>query len=557
MTKERTRSWRRWLKVSLLAVGGLLVLLAGFVAWAYLTCFAEPPELDYRPAVRDWAAPREEAGRVRYGDCWFERREGCSLLALAGDPYTIGYANATLTRDLLAYQEQCFVAFVKDLLPGAWKLRAVAFAVLVNNRNLPDYVPHEYQLEIRGIADAMPDGFPEFGPPYHRVLNYHAAHDISHWVWDRPVVGCTAVAARNAATADGHLLVGRNFDFEGGRQFDVNKVIACVRPTEGHAFLSVSWPGMAGAMTGINDRRLYCSINGAHSSDRDNIGTPVSLVVRQVLQYADTLDDAIATIRDAHVFVSDSYLLADGTTGEAAVVEKSPGKVAVRRIRGDVLLQANHFECPEFADDEGNAEYRRVGTSESRRQRLAELVDRAVGRLDPTTIVGILRDRELPGDRPVALGNRSTINAMIGTHSVVADLTTGVLWVSRGPHQLGAYDAYRIDGFGDPAGETIPADPALASGAYARLTEARELITTAHRVWEEDGALGEREQAGLRRALELNPGDADALHLLAQGLEAAGKPDAALREYRAALAASPAFPQDREEIASAIRRLQS
>jgi tetratricopeptide (TPR) repeat protein len=414
----------------------------------------------------------------------------------------------------------------------------------VNNRNLPDYVPREYAEEILGIAEGCPDPFPQLGPRYHRILNYHAAHDISHWVHDRPVVGCTAFAAGPGATRDGHLLVGRNFDFEAGRVFDRNKIIGCYRPSRGRAFLSVVWPGMAGAITGLNEDRIFCSINGAHSESKDNIGTPVSLVVRQVLQYAGSVEEAVGIIRDARVFVSDSYLVADGKTGEAVVVEKSPARVEVRRILEDILLQSNHFECGGFDDDEGNREYQRIGTSVPRHRRLAELVQRHRGALDVPTAVAILRDRQGLGDKRLALGNRRAINPMIATHSVVADVTTGILWVSRGPHQLGAYDAYAIEDFGDPIAPPIPADPVLASGRYDRLRQARDLVE--YRPTERN----------LRRALELNPGDPTALSRLAKLLEEAGRRGEALGYYQAALEGEPPFLEDREEIEAAIRRLR-
>lgn len=535
---------RRRLKWFLRIGGGLLLLLVAFLAWVFLACIADPPELDYEPAILGAGAPVVEDGRTLLGPCWFVEQQGHSLLYLEGDPYSIGYANAHLTARLLAIQERHFVQTVKGFFSNRLELFLVGIAVLVNNRNLPDYVPREYAEEILGIAEGCPDPFPGYGPRYHRILNYHAAHDISHWVHDKPVVGCTAFAARGGATRDGHLLVGRNFDFEAGRVFDRNKVIACVRPLRGRAFLSVAWPGMAGAITGLNEDRLYCSINGAHSASKDNIGIPVALVVRQVLQYAGSVEEAVRIIRAARVFVSDSYLVADGETGEAVVVEKSPARTEVRRIENDLLLQANHFECGGFADDEGNREYQRIGTSVQRRRRLTELVHRQRGALDVPTAVAILRDHRGVGDKRLALGNRSAVNPMIATHSVVADVTAGVLWVSRGPHQLGAYDAYTIVDFGTVVAPPIPEDPVLTSGRYAELKQARDLIEYLPN------------EENLRRALKLNPGDPTALHLLAQVLEEAGRKDEALEYYRAALAAEPPFLQDREEIEAAIARLR-
>jgi len=525
---------KRWLRRGLWAVAGLFVAFALFVGWALLFCFAKPPTLDYEPVVNGYAPPSAPGpdGRVHFGPNWFLPQTGRSLLSVQGDPYSLGFANATLTRDFLAEQERSLYETVGKFFTTKLAIYGIGFVVLVNNRNLPDYVSKEYREEIFGLSEAAVDLYPEFGPRYHRILNYHAAHDIGHWVYDKPVIGCTAFAV----TGD-TLLVGRNFDFEAGRVFDENKIIARFRPTRGYAFLSVAWPGMAGVVTGINERRIFCSLNGAHSADKDNIGTPVSLVIRQVLQYAGSLDEAIRILEEATVFVSDSFLVADGGAGTAAVVEKSPARTAVRRMQNRILLQANHFECPEFAADEGNQEYMDVGTSLSRHGRLAELIR---ADLTPEQAVAILRDTRGAEGESLALGNRGAINPCIATHSVVADVTKGILWVSRGPHQLGAYDAYTIENFGDRVAPTIPASPLLKR--YQALTQARLLIEQ-----------GGREN--LERALELNPGDADALARLARLLEEAGERPEALERYRAALAAQPPFPGEVEEIRSAIARL--
>ena len=535
---------RRWLRRTLWGLGGLLVLLLGFLLWVWLTCFAEPPELDYRPAILDAPPPAAAGGRVVYGPCWFEARPGGSLLYLEGDPYSIGYAHGRLTEDLLVAQARAFLGMVHEYLSNPLKFFGITLLVLVNNRNLPDYVPREYQLEIRGLSEAFEDPYPRYGPRYHRNLNYHAAHDISHWVYDQPVVGCTAFAARGAMTTNGHLLIGRNFDFEAVRDFDTGKLVICCRPEKGHAFLSVAWPGMSGAVTGLNEERIFCSINGAHSADRDNIGIPVSLVVRQVLQYCASIEEAVEVIESARVFVSDSYLIADGKTGEAVAVEKSPGRTEVRRIEGDLLLQANHFQCDGFSGDEGNLEYQRVGTSVARYARMQERTREHAGRLDPATAVAILRDRRGPAGKEIPLGNRATINPMIATHSVVADLTDGILWVSRGPHQLGTFEAHAIASFGEPAAPEIPADPVLADGRYERLVRARDLL----------GRTDEEDVHGLREVLELNPGDPQALLLLGRALERRGEEEAALDCYREALENEPPFPEDRREIEEALAR---
>jgi tetratricopeptide (TPR) repeat protein len=535
----------------------VLLVFGLFLVWVFLFCFAEPPELDARPAALDWKTETSADGRVHLGPAWFERREGRSLLYLEGAPFAIGYANAHLTAEFLEIQERSLMETVEEHFPSLLGRLALGLLVLVNDRNLADYVAPEYQLEILGLSEGrQEDPYPYMGPRYNRVLNYHAAHDISHWVWDAPVLGCSAFAARGSYTRSGTLLVGRNFDWEAGAHFDRNKVIVLCRPEEGLAFLSVSWPGMAGVVTGMNEERLYCSVNGAHSERRSNIGQPVSLVVRQVLQYARDLPQAIAIIREAPVFVADSYLLADGEAGEAVVVEKAPGLASVRAMDGDVLIQANHFESEAFAADEGNREYMREGTSLARRARLGELLEEHRGALDVASAVGILRDKKGPGGAERSPGHRATINPMIATHSVVADVSAGILWVSRGPHQLGAFDAYRISDFGAPAGASTEADADLANGNFERLEEERRVLRELAPVLDEGAVLNEGQLERLAYAETLNPSDPIVLLCLARAAEAAGEKTSALTYFEAALAATPPFPSQAREAEAALARLR-
>jgi isopenicillin-N N-acyltransferase like protein len=549
---------KKWLKrLAWTALAGT-VGIAGFVIWAVNTCFAEPPELATRPAILDAKITTDADGRTRFGRSWFAPNPGRSLLHVEGDPFTIGYCNSTLTRDLLEAQERSLIENVRTLLPGTVAFYSAALLVLVHNRNLPDYISDEYKLEIFGLSQNGSDPYPQFGNRYHRILNYHAAHDISHWVLDTPALGCTSFAATGDRTRDGHLILGRNFDWESGEHFDIHKVIARYKPTNGHTFLSVSWPGMAGVVTGLNDAKIFCAINGAHTEHMGlGVGRPVSLVAREVLQYSDNLEDATARIRAAPVFVADSFLLADGKTGRAIVVEKTPVACAVREMRGDWILQSNHFETAALTPDAGNVEYMRDGTSVPRRARLAELLARHNGHIDPTTSAAILRDRLGVGDVDRGLGHRATINPMIATHSVVADATAGVLWVSRGRHQLGIYDAYTVAEFEATDAPPIPADVALENGDYDRLTRYREIVAALEPALASGSKLTPESRRQLDAAIALNPRAPEILAWDAQALELDGKLTEALARYREAKLAYHPFRPDRQQIEAAIRRLEA
>ncbi len=256
--------------------------------------------------------------------------------AWAGGRAGRGYASAKFTPEQLKEQEDHLLKTVNEFLPWPsgpvrWLLKQ---GIGVNNRRLPEYVSEEEKLEILGLVEGSVDHHPDDVPLYHRVLNYHAAHDISHMLIDNPLVvkrdlvGCTGFAVWGPATQDGGLLLARNFDWEAGEVFDRSKVIFYVWPEKGLPYVHVAWSGMAGAVTGMNARGIAVSLNAARTDDSGRfgtIGTPVSLLVKRVLNEAESIEQAVKIIRDTPVFVSDSYLVASAREKRAVVVEKSPG----------------------------------------------------------------------------------------------------------------------------------------------------------------------------------------------------------------------------------------
>lgn len=78
-----------------------------------------------------------------------------------------------------------------------------------------------------------------------------------------------------------------------------------------------------------------------------------------------------------------------------------------------------------------------------------------------------MRDRNLPGGKFPGNGHRSTLNALIATHSTVMDLTAGIFWAASPPHQLGRFVAFDVNDFDrELPALAVPADAMLASGEY-------------------------------------------------------------------------------------------
>lgn len=438
-------------RLGMFACALVIAGLAGLSIYVNNFCIAEPPRYDGdRALAQTEVITRDDAKRL--GKNWRRERENVNEIGLVGNAWQRGYANAKLSQDLVEKQEQHLLKTAREFLPNAASLWFVKQLVGVNNRRLPEYVTDAEKLEVLGLSEGSIDHHPDDVPLYHRILNYHAVHDISHMFIDSPlvssgeIVGCTGFAAWGKATLSGDIMVGRNFDFEAGPVFDEDKAVLYVWPENGIAYVHVAWAGMAGAVTGMNAEGLYIHLNAGRTADTGwgRIGTPVSMLVRRVLEQARTIDEAYAILRDAQVFVSDSYLVASRTDGRAVVVEKSPTLCAMREAgREGLLLQTNHFLTAPFADDVENKKQMETATTLYRWARLEELTDRHYGNLNPKLTQEILRDDNGKGDKDLGLGNRNAIDSGICSHSVIANVSRGELWVSTGPHTFGKY--IRVD----------------------------------------------------------------------------------------------------------------
>ncbi|NJM25078.1 MAG: hypothetical protein HC859_05805 [Bacteroidia bacterium] len=170
-------------------------------------------------------------------------------LYVEGESYERGVAAGKLTRELVQYQEEVFTNQIHQLVPSDFYLSILQLFVGWFNRDLDAHVPDEYRQEIYGMSKAASHEFDDIAPPYQRILNYHAAHDIGHALQNMSLVGCTSFATWGSASEDGSLIVGRNFDFYVGDEFARDKIIAFYNPADGHKFMMVTFGGMTGVLS--------------------------------------------------------------------------------------------------------------------------------------------------------------------------------------------------------------------------------------------------------------------------------------------------------------------
>lgn len=466
----------RWI---FLGVGAIFELLMVFIMVLVLyLIFASDISAPEVPEVS--IGERKQISKDYYtlGNNWLRKNEyGIWEMYIEGDPYERGLAYGKLAKELVQEQEVIFVGQIDELVPNQIWQQFLRLMLGFFNRNLPDYIPLENQQEIYGISRSFSDKYDYIAPKYDRILNYHAAHDIGHALNDYSMVGCTSFALKDEKTADGQLLVGRNFDFYVGDDFAREKILLFVKPTKGYAFASYSWAGFTGVASGLNVEGLSVTINASKSDLPTSSKTPISLLAREILQYASTIDEAIAIAKKRETFVSETLLVSSKKDGKAVLIEKSPTKTGVYAPETNALICANHYQSSTFAKDPINKENIRESDSHFRFERIQTLLS-GQDSITPAQAATILRDQKGNDVDTLGMGNPRAVNQLIAHHSVVIQPETERFFVSTSDFQLGTYIGYDLqEVFRTGKARivaTIEEDPFVHSKAYAEFGDYRK-----------------------------------------------------------------------------------
>ena len=423
----------------------LIVLLIAGISYLYFSADMQTPKHE-QSMTTDKVIDIDSLHLRYYGDNFLRHSDsGLWELFVKGDAFQRGEAIGKLSSDLLHYQEKVFVDQIREIVPSDSYLKFLRFFIVLFNRNLGENVLEEYRDEIYGISLSCTHEYDFIGTPYERQLNYHSAHDLGHAMQDYMLVGCSSFATWGTQSADSSLLIGRNFDFYVGDAFAENKQVAFYVPEQGYRFASVGWPGMIGVLSGMNETGLTVTINAAKSAVPTGSATPISILTREILQYAATIDEAFAIAKKRETFVSESILIGSAKDGKAAIIEKSPEKtVLFTGKEANRLICTNHYQSEEFSKDERNMENIRTSDSPYRFARLTELINEDLP-IDVSKAASILRDHKGLQNTDLGLANEMAINQFIAHHSVIFQPEKRLMWVSTSPWQCGKYVAYDLN----------------------------------------------------------------------------------------------------------------
>src|SRR5947209_7796802 len=134
---------------------------------------------------------------------------------------------------------------------------------------------------------------------------------------------CSGFSLFGAASKDGHMYHGRVLDYLRGVGLEQNAVMMVYQPNEGNAWVNLGYAGFIGTITAMNEKGISIGEMGGKGYGNWD-GKPMAHLLREVMERANTLDEAIHILKSSPRTCEYYYVISDGKTHNAVGVYATP-----------------------------------------------------------------------------------------------------------------------------------------------------------------------------------------------------------------------------------------
>ncbi len=332
---------------------GFSVILVGVIFTG--TVWADEAKPVVAAAVRGGEARPDPASVQRFGPAYRYPQDGWTVLHIEGEPYERGYQHGRLMGSEIAAHLKCFASTLSSKAPAEdWQ----STRRLVNALFLRRY-EKEFLEEMKGIADGTNESGGRF---YDRPIDVVDIVALNCWpeiesldsALEATPTGlegmkfphaqpraipkprpehCSAFAATGPATKDGKIVFGHITMFS---LYPANfyNVWLDIKPAKGHRVLMCAYPGamQSGMDYYMNDAGLLIAETTIGQTRFDGTGTSEASRIRQAIQYASTIDEAVSILKtNNNGLYTNEWLLGDINTNEIALFELGTHKSKLHR----------------------------------------------------------------------------------------------------------------------------------------------------------------------------------------------------------------------------------
>jgi hypothetical protein len=254
-------------------------------------------------------------------------------------------------------------------------------------QRLESFIPKKYLEEMDALAKAT-----GFSPEEIKLTNVFPA--LFH---------CSGFALFGRSTKNGELLHGRVLDYMTGIGLQHHAVIFALQPNGSHGFVNIGYAGFVGSVSGMNDQNVsFGEMGGRGEGDWD--GMPMAFLMRDGLERATTLDEAVSIFRDTPRTCEYFYVISDGKIPDARGLSTTPTRFEIVEP-GKFHKRLQHPVQDAVLMSAGD-----------RYEKLAERVQANFGKIDSQKAIRLM-------DRPVAMKSN--------LHNVLFAPQTLEFWVAN------------------------------------------------------------------------------------------------------------------------------
>ncbi len=228
------------------------------------------------------------------------------ILHVWGSPREMGKAAGTLLKDEIHDFVGLVMQRMMSEIEGGEELLDKVY------QHAKPYIPEEIEEELHGMAEGS-------GIDFQTLMRVNLIGDASEW-------HCSLFGAWGKATqSTNSLLQLRALDYEVHAGIQRYPLITIYHPDRRHAFANIGWIGMIGVVSGMSSAQIAVSeIGDDYDKENDSFeAIPFVFLLRQVLQYDNSLEQAIDRICGATRNTSLLYAVGDGKKGEARSLQTS------------------------------------------------------------------------------------------------------------------------------------------------------------------------------------------------------------------------------------------
>lgn len=380
-----------------------LLLFLSWLVLSYAGCNNSGLRL-YTATAKPSGAQQSNDNDPRLAKAYRFERGGWVYLHLEGPPATIGYQHGYLLAPEIA---DAFAAI--KLHDTRRTERDWEFFRKTAHEMLWPKIDAEYQDELRGVADGLKahgvsmdvDDVVALNA-FEEVPDYYIPWlDKKQRASNAPRLvspgNCSAFVATGGYTKDGKIVIAHNnwTSYFAGERW---RIIFDIVPEQGNRILMDGFPGVITSDDdfGVNSNGIMITETTITQFEGwDPNGKPEFVRSRKALQYANSIDDYVAFMRDGNNGgYANDWLIGDRKTGEIAQLELGLKHTRVWRTKDGYFVGSNFPRDPEVMKDEApEFDPKNPATSpNARHARWEQLMKSSKGKIDVAMAQQFLSD---------------------------------------------------------------------------------------------------------------------------------------------------------------------